>query len=132
MAGNSKGFKHSVETIQKISEKAIGRKYTEKIKSLMSINRIGINNPFFGKTHSIETIEKLKNIANTRNYIPVKGIEVEIIDLETKITYTFTSIRECDKFLNSDIKTLLRRENTLKISGDNKPYINRYIINIKR
>jgi hypothetical protein len=32
----------------------------------MSENRKGINNPFYGKNHSAETIETLKKIASTR------------------------------------------------------------------
>jgi len=98
----------------------------------MSKNRQGINNSFFNKTHTPETIEKLKNLAQNRTYVPVKGLDVEITDLETKITTTTSSVREAAKLLNSDIKTLLRREKTQLIKGINKPYKNRYIITINR
>lgn len=59
-------------------------------------------------------------------------MEVEITDLETKITTTHSSVREAAKFLNSDIKTLLRREASQLIKGTNKPYRNRFVININR
>jgi hypothetical protein len=97
----------------------------------MSKNRKGINNPFYKKKHSLETLNKLRYIASNRDYIPVKGLEVEITDLETKITTTH-SIREAANFLNSDVKTLLRREASQLIKGINKPHRNRYIININR
>ena len=111
---------------------ATGRKHTDEIRDLMSKNRRGQNNPFYSKKHTIESLDKLRNIARNRNYTPVKGLEVEITDLDTKITTTKSSIREAAKFINSDIKTLLRREATQLIRGINKPYRNKYIININR
>jgi len=131
-AGNSTGFKHSDESKNKIRVLATGRKHTEEVRNLMSKNRQGINNNFFNKTHTPETIEKLKNLAQNRTYVPVKGLDVEITDLETKITTTTSSVREAAKLLNSDIKTLLRREKLQIIKGINKPYRNRYIIIINR
>ena len=111
---------------------AIGRKHTDEVKNLMSKNRRGMNNSFYNKNHTPETIEKFKQIASNRTYIPVKGLEVEITDLETKTTTTHSSIREAAKYLNSDIKIILRREASQLAKGINKPYRNRYIINIMR
>jgi len=111
---------------------ATGRKHANEVKDLMSKNRRGRNNPFYNKKHSIETLDKLRNIASNRNYTPVKGLEVEITDLETKMTTIHSSIREAAKFLKSDIKTLLRREASQLSKGINKPYRTKYIINIKR
>jgi group I intron endonuclease len=132
IAGSSKGYKHSSDSIEKMSIKATGRKHTAEVKDLMSKNRRGINNPFYNKKHTIESLEKLREIARNRNYTPIKGLEVEITDIETKITSMHRSIREAAKFLNSDIKTLLRREEIQLIKGINKPYRNKYIININR
>lgn len=111
---------------------AIGRKHTDEVRDFMSKNRKGINNSFYNQKHTPDTIDKFKIIASNRTYVPVKGLEVEITDIETKITSTHSSIREATKFLNSDIKTLLRRETTYKDKSINKPYRNRYIININR
>jgi hypothetical protein len=111
---------------------ATGRKHTYEVKDIMSKNRKGENNPFYSKKHTLETLNKLKYIASNRNYVPVKGLDVEITDLETKVTTTHSSVREAAKFLNSDIKTLLRREGSQLLKGINKPYRNRYIININR
>ncbi|GBT68141.1 hypothetical protein M6KS0526p2_2735 [Staphylococcus aureus] len=91
---------------------AIGRKHSDEVKIRMSETRKGENNSFFNKKHSSETIEVLKHIAQNRKHIPVKGLEVEITDLETNTTNVFSSIRDAAKFLKSDIKTILRREST--------------------
>ena len=109
-AGSTKGYKHTIESIEKMRTLATGRKHTEEVKDLMSKNRQGINNSFYNKKHTPDTIEKFKTIASNRTYVPVKGLEVEITDIETKITSTYSSIREAARFLNSDIKTLLTRE----------------------
>ena len=111
---------------------ALGRKNTQEVKDSMSMNRSGVNAPFYGKTHSLDTIEKLKAIAQNRNYLPVPGLQVEIIDLETKITSVYNSIRNTAKSINLDIKTLLRREKSQLEKGVNTPYRNRYIIIIRR
>jgi group I intron endonuclease len=130
-AGNTKGYKHSIESIEKMSILAMNRKHTDEVKDLMSKNRKGMNNPFYGKKHTLETLDKLKFIAKNREYTPVIGLEVEITNLETKLTTMHSSVREAAKFLNSDIKTLLRRE-VSQLKGINKPYRNKYIINIIR
>jgi hypothetical protein len=111
---------------------ALGRKHTEEVKKSMSENRSGINAPFYGKKHNLVTLEKFKVIAQNRDYLPVPGLEVEITDLETKITTVYNSIRNAAKSINSDIKTLLRREKSQLEKGINTPYRKRYIIFIKR
>lgn len=50
-AGNSLGFKHSLEAKQKISEA-----------------RSGTNHPLFGKSHSEETKEKMSRAKGTTIY----------------------------------------------------------------
>jgi group I intron endonuclease len=49
IAGNSLGYEHTPESIVKRREAALGRTLTEKVRKLMSENRKGENNPFFGK-----------------------------------------------------------------------------------
>nr|YP_009763308.1 GIY-YIG endonuclease [Metarhizium rileyi]QIS49087.1 GIY-YIG endonuclease [Metarhizium rileyi] len=108
IAGSSKGYKHTEESIEKMKISATGRKHSDEVKESMSMNRRGTNNSFYNKKHSPETIEILKEIAQNRTHVPVKGLEVEITDLETKITSTHSSIREAARFLQSDIKIILR------------------------
>jgi S-adenosylmethionine synthetase len=62
----------------------------------------------------------------------VPGISVDIMDIETNITTSFNSIRSAADSIGSDIKTILRRDKSQLAKGINTPYINRYIINIKR
>lgn len=58
-AGNSKGYKHTDEALE-MRNISLGRTHTDEVKRLMSENRKGENNPFFGKKHNTETIEKFK------------------------------------------------------------------------
>lgn len=113
-------------------EKALGRKHSEVVKKSMSVNRMGENNSFFGKKHSPETLQKLKKFAANRNYSPVPGLEVEITDIETKVTTVYDSVRKAASAINSDIKTLLRREKSHNEIGVNILYRNKYFITIKR
>jgi len=132
MAGNTKGYKHTQESLDKIRLAVLGRKHTEKVKLAMSTYRMGVNNPFYGKIHSENTIKLMKDSALARGTIPVTAIKVEVIDLNTKITTLYNSIREAAVALDSDIKTLLRREKVQLSKGVNTPYRKRYLINIKR
>lgn len=131
-AGNTKGYKHTVESIEKIRKASIGRKHTEEIKQVMSNSRKGENNPFYGKKHSKESLALLKVAAAKRDKLPVSGLEVEITDLETKITTVYESIRKAAEAIGSDIKTILRREKSQIDKGINTPYRKRYMIVIKR
>jgi group I intron endonuclease len=132
VAGNSLGYTHSLETKEKMRIMALGRKHTEEVKLSMSESRRGANNPFYGKTHTLDSLALMK--ANNKNRInpPVPGLEVEITDLETGITTKYSSIRKAVESINSQVSTILRREKTQIEKGVNTPYRNRYIISIKR
>ncbi len=121
-----------MEAIEKIRVTAIGRKHSDDVKKSMSVNRRQENNPFFGKKHSKDSIALIKAAALNRQNLPKPGFEVEITDLETKITTSFNSIRKAAVAINSDIKTILRREKLQIEKGINTPYRKRYIITIKR
>jgi group I intron endonuclease len=115
IAGSRLGSKHSEESIAKMSESCRGE-----------------NNNFFGKRHSEETINILKDIAANRSKPPVPGIEVEITDVKTNITTKYSSIRLAAKAINSEIKTILRREKSELQKDKKTPYRGRYLIVIKR
>lgn len=132
IAGNSKGYKHSEENVEKIRNAAIGRKHTEEVKQTMCESRKGVNNPFYGKKHTKKSLTLLKSAAANRIKPPVPGIEVEITDLETNLTITYESIRKAANAINSDIKSIVRREKSQLEKGINTPYRNRYMIVIKR
>ena len=132
LAGNSSGYIHTPESIEKIRTFALGRKHNEKVKKLMSESRKGVNNNFFGKKHITESIDIMRAAALKRTKLSKPGIEVEILDLETKLTTTYESIRKAAKAINSDIKSLSRREKSQGEKGINTPYRGRYIIVFKR
>jgi group I intron endonuclease len=131
-AGNSLGYKHTPESNIKIREAALGRKYSEEVKKLMSENRKGESNPFYGKKHTLDSLELIKFAAKNRTNPPVAVLEVEITDLDTKTTTVYNSIRKAAESINSDIKTILRREKLQIEKGINTSYRKRYIISIKR
>src|ERR1700679_3026032 len=47
LAGNSKGYKHTPESIEKMRKAALGIKHKDEIRKLMSENRKKENNPFY-------------------------------------------------------------------------------------
>lgn len=49
LAGNSKGYKHTEESLEKMRSLALGRKHSEKVKLAMSDSHKKENNPFYGK-----------------------------------------------------------------------------------
>jgi len=61
---SSKGRKHTEESKLKMSESKKGFKHTEetklKISKMVKGKNIGSDNPFFGKTHTPEVMEKIK------------------------------------------------------------------------
>jgi group I intron endonuclease len=121
-----------MDSIEKMREIALGRKHTEEVKELMSKSRTGENNPFYGKKHSDDSLALIKDAASKRTKLPVPGLEVEITNIETKITTVYPSVRKAAEAIGSDIKTILRREKSHINKGINTPYKNKYIITIKR
>lgn len=109
-ASNSLGYKHTPESIEKITESALGRTHSDEVRKAMSESRKGENNSFFGKTHSEETLAKLREHAKNRNYVPVPGIKVEVIDLLNNQTTVYSSVREAARSLNTHMSSLLSRE----------------------
>lgn len=82
--------------------------HTSESKAKMSINRMGINNPMYGKTLSQEIREKfsIARIDNTN----APSYKVSILDLDTGETILYDSIRKAAEAINSDIKSLWRLE----------------------
>jgi len=108
--------------------------------SLIARNIKGYKHFIKGKNKIQETKEIINDYDKWNNYFIyhknkkslVSKIKVEITDVETKITTVYVSIRKAAEAINSDIKTILRREKSQKNKGINTPYRNKYIISIKR
>lgn len=94
----------------------------------MSESRKGINNSFFGITHSEESKSKMSLIALNRIKHPKPGNNVKVTDIIENTITEYKPIRETAKALNTNISTLISREKR----GMIKPYKNRYIIEIIR
>jgi len=56
---SNKGREKSPETRAKISEKNKGRKVSDELKEYLSVKYTGENNPYYGRKHSSEIIEKM-------------------------------------------------------------------------
>jgi hypothetical protein len=125
-AGNSQGYKDTTDSIDKICSNALGTKHSDQVKKLTSESRKGINNKFEGQKDSKENLYLFRNTALTRTKDPKAGIEVKVRDIETNLTISYTSIRKAAKAINSNIKSLSRREK----SGlqNNTLYKGRYMI----
>jgi len=52
-----KGFKHSINTRLILQELAKKRKLSDKTKALISTSTLGVNNPFYGLTHSKHSLQ---------------------------------------------------------------------------
>ena len=80
----------SEESKQKISEKHLGKKLSEATIKKISENHhdiSGKNNPMYGKKHSPETIEKLKEKAKnrTKRFWVNDGIKENLINIDESI-----------------------------------------------
>jgi len=129
-AENSKGYKHTEESLSKMKNRIISKETKVKMSKSAKerLYREGKTGPFENKKHTKESLVLLRAVAQNRESHPVPGLKVEVTDLETDITTTYNSIRAAAVALNSDIKTILRREN----NQITKPYRGRYIIKILR
>jgi group I intron endonuclease len=122
IARNTKGYKHHIKNKNIIQE-------TKEV--LNHYNRWN-NNFINNKIQNKKSVSLLKVASAKINKSFVSGIKVEITNIETKITTIYESIRKAAEAINSDIKTILRREKSQRNKGINTPYRNKYTIIIKR
>lgn len=132
VAGSLFGYKHTVESLQKMSEiasnrseetlaklreAALGRTYnhTEETKNKIS-------KAMLGRKHSEETKEKLRIFQSNRTKHSIKGINIKVENKLTGEIYFYDSLRNAGKGLNSNHKSI-------KYNLDNgKLFRKRYII----
>jgi NUMOD3 motif len=79
-----------------------GYKFTDERKKYLSKKYSGISNPFYGKKHSPETINKFKYIAKNRTEETYKKISIsnsnKIMPKETKLKISLATIGEKNHF----------------------------------
>jgi len=129
-AGSLLGFKHSEEAKAKIRLALTKRKLSDITKSKQRAARLGFK-------HSDEVKAKLKEHLTNLNknilrFAKKKGIKVTILDLETKITTEYDSIRKAAEGIGSAQNVLLRYEKSQLNKEHSKPFKNRYVIVIHR
>jgi len=91
--GSSKGYKHSDTVKLYLSELAKNRKHSEGTKVLIANALKGELNPFYGKSHKIESIDKIivsKSLGKIYVYNSIKELQV-----------IFPSITTLSKTINS-------------------------------
>jgi len=132
VAGSLFGYKHTIESIQKMSEIAKNRseetiaklreaalgktyKHTEETKKKIS-------EKMQGRQYSDETKEKLRIIQSNRTKPPVKGNAVQVKDILTGEITIYDSLRNAGKGLNSNHVTIRNNLDKGKLFRD------RYII----
>ena len=104
---SSLGYKHTEETKKLLSELAKNRKHSDKTKSLIARALTGENNPFYNKSHSIES--KIRIIEAKSAY------PVYIYNSLKELLVIFPSVKTLANLIKSNHPTLVNiiQEQTL-------------------
>ena len=97
-AFNSLGYKHTPESLKLMSQSAILRVHAESTKERISKSIIKEKNPFFGKTHTAETLAKIalsKSLGSVYLYNEYK-----------ELTCIFSSITLFSKLIQSNNQSI--------------------------
>jgi group I intron endonuclease len=104
-----KGVKFSEEHKIKIGLSKIGKKRPDVSERVTELNKknTGVNNNFFGKTHSLESLQKM-SLSRKGKYKGANSIfSKPVIDLNTGVFYY--SVTELAKLININTNTLSRK-----------------------
>jgi len=96
---SSLGYKHTEETKQLLSELARNRTHSDETKALIAKALVGENNPFYNKTHSIES--KLRMIEAKSAY------PVYVYNSFKELLVIFPSVLTLAKLIKSNHSTLV-------------------------
>jgi len=96
---SSLGYKHTELTKQMLSELATNRKHSDKTKALISKALVGENNPFYNKSHSIES--KIRMIEANSAY------PVYVYNTYKKLLVIFPSVKTLAKLIKSNHSTIV-------------------------
>jgi group I intron endonuclease len=132
IAGSSLGFKHTLETLNKISVTKTGYKISEEHNKKRNDASKGENNPFYGKNHTIEVLTKLSmqktGINNPmygktgKNNILSKKVYIYENNESPVLFKMFFSYTEAAKYFNCNSTTISRYVDKKRI------YANKYIL----
>lgn len=126
-AGSRLGSEQSEETKAKIRKALTGYKHSEITKSKIKAARLGLS-------LSVETKAKLKKTMDLKlNYFAkIQGIKIIVLDLDTKITTEYDSIRRAAAGIGCNYSSILRYEKLQLNNGYTKAFKDRYVIVINR
>ena len=96
---SSLGYKHTEETKQLLSKLAKNRIHSDKTKSLIARAMIGENNPFYNKSHSVES--KVRMIEANSSY------PVYVYNSFKELLVIFPSLGTLAKLIKSNHSTLV-------------------------
>ena len=96
---SSLGYKHTEETKKLLSELAKNRTHSDKTKSLIARALTGENNPFYNKSHSIES--KVRMIEANSAY------SVYVYNSFKELLVIFPSVKTLAKLIKSNHSTLV-------------------------
>lgn len=107
-AGSRLGTKQSFETKQVISSAIKGRTFSDESKAKMINKKLrqGFDTSFFGKTHTVETISRIKI---------TKSLFIKITDIEANTEKIFVGNIKAAKYLGISESTLRRYKKKGKI-----------------
>lgn len=98
------GYKHSKKTLSKLQEIAKNRKLSDKTKSLISISTRGVKNPFYGLTHSKNSLE-LMSISKSIGKVFIYNDMKILLIIFTSATLLSRSIKASYPTIINIIKT---------------------------
>lgn len=116
VAGSSFGYKHTIESLKKMSDIAKNRSEETKAKWREAA---------LGRIHSEETKAKLREIALNRLKHPVEGKKIVVKDTQTGEIFNYDSIRSTAKYFGTSIAPIRYNLDTGKL------YKGRYLISSK-
>lgn len=96
---SSLGYKHTEETKKLLSELRSNKVHSDKTKALISRILIGENNPFYNKSHSVES--KVRIIEANSAY------PIYIYNSYKKLLVIFPSVLTLSKLINSNNSTII-------------------------
>lgn len=108
-AYRSTGYRHTVETRQRLSSLALGRTHLDSTKNLISQALTGDNNPFYNKKHSLNTKELISR-RRSKNLIYIYDSLFNLQIVFSSLTSLAKNIKANNSTLNSSIinSTLFR------------------------
>lgn len=119
IAGSPLGYKHSEETIAKFKARLRTPEQTAKLPEHLAKHNAS-------KEQRVKARERMLAIHEK------KAIKVEVTDVRTQITTTYTSIRKAAEGLSTDFKALQNNERVQKEKGEIKLFKKYYQITIMR